>query len=155
MTPSPRQTADDLRSAALHVTTHGYTIGEYIDPSGRVCALGAIGLATGLFERVYDPAITQYDFKNTCLHSAQSRFAAAAEALAPLLPIACDDGRCHNNFPFTGGFSYVTTPEEHHELIAKDPAHVVAHFNDFICEGGDALSLLLTQAAEKIEADLP
>lgn len=153
MTPSPRQTADDLRSAARLVRTHGHATHEYVDPMGRVCAVGAIGLATGSFQRL-QLSTGFWDFGHTGLLSLgfDERTTAAADALAPLLPTVCADGRC---CPPPKGDTPYTMADEFHERIKTHPHDIVFHFNDFICEGGEELATLLDQAAEKIEADLP
>jgi hypothetical protein len=89
MTPSPLQTAQDLRRSAQLVRTHGYARYNYVAEDGTLCAM---------------------------IHK------------------------------------YV---EAYHEKLAKSPVDIVYHYNDFICEGGEELALLLIQAAEKLEADLP
>jgi hypothetical protein len=149
MTPSPLQTAQDLRRSAQLVRTHGYARYNYVAEDGTLCAMGAVGIATGLYVRIARP-YGIWDFEHAPMGTnpaGSDRLHACAEALAPLLSLDCK-GSC------TGStiHKYV---EAYHEKLAKSPVDIVYHYNDFICEGGEELALLLIQAAEKLEADLP
>lgn len=147
-TPSPEQTATDLRSAAQLVQEYGKASLDYVDPRGRVCAAGAVGLATGLFARKLDPRSGTWGVSSHSTCSSQLRFIAALSALAPLLPISPCDGSCRP-------LNSLLPLEQHHAKIASNPEDTVFHFNDYVCEGGLALTAVLVQAAEKIEANLP
>lgn len=141
--PTPAQIAQDLRDAAQAVHSYGHARHNYVAPDGTVCAVGAIGLATGWFGRVVHPDSGIWDFTSppTGLDT-RERFNASVAALAPLLPQDCG-GACTDS---PGGFD----AGYHGHMRPTDRAF---HFNDYICEGGAELALLLTQAAEKIEAD--
>lgn len=149
MTPSPLQTAQDLREAARNVRTHGYAKYNYVGPDGRLCAMGAVGIATGVYLRIPRP-YGVWDFGHIPAGAnpdGSDRLHACAAALAPLLSLDCK-GSCM----WITGHKHI---EAKHEKIAKSPIDIVYHYNDFICEGGEELATLIDQSAEKIEANLP
>lgn len=155
MTTPTLQTAADLRNAAALVTKYGKATEEYIDPQGRVCATGAVRLAVGRYSRITSDFPTErYDFRDNApghpdaeeIHHREWR---ALSALLPLLPpaSACGGACCAPESD--------ADLDRAHVKLTRNRRDAIFHYNDFICEGGEALSLLLTQAAEKIEADLP
>lgn len=129
--PSPRETADDLRACARYVR-RGWTRGQLVDELGRVCAVGAMRLATGV-------PTNAISFLNSL--GAQLRIDAMIHALAPLLPAATD----------LVSHRAQITPERRALLSAQ---HRITYFNDRICESAEELALLFIQAAEKLEAEL-
>lgn len=161
MIPSPLQTAQDLRQAAQNVRDYGHTRREYVGPAGHVCAAGAIGVATGHFIR-YTLRSGAFDFVSPPRISVEMRteksFDAAMRALSPLTPTACP-GECVTHDPNDCTHALDAPCDRadayHERLAASTSPDRVYHYNDYICEGGEELALLLTQAAEKIEADLP
>jgi hypothetical protein len=160
--PSPSlpldQTVQDLRTAAQIVAHHGYSRGEYVNHAGQVCAAGAVGIATGYMVRYYDEPTGSWDFRNIAAHGpeitseaeSKARYLQAMQALAPILPIDTCGGGCQSLGP-----DGPTLTSYHEHLRTAHPNDVVFHYNDFICEGGDELISALTEAAEKLEADLP
>jgi hypothetical protein len=134
--PSPAQTARDLRNAALVMDTLGWCVGDWIEPdTAQVCLDGALELATGaplLAEYIFGAEVIFLSGGSPTDEESLSRYAAAQEAVAALLP---------------------PCPCAHGEPL-KVPANAVVHYNDAHCTGGEEASLLLIEAAEKLEADL-
>jgi hypothetical protein len=139
MTLQQQQTARDLRTAAQVSKAAGHTTGTAVDSvTGRLCAVGALHLATGISRLITDntdqPLRDRFLLRFFPVPDA-GRLLAAARALAPQLPEPCPE--CLR--------TYRGTDSEVIRLI---------HFNDHVCRGGEELQLLFIQGAEKIEADL-
>jgi hypothetical protein len=159
------QTAQDLRAAAQAVTDYGYARFDYVSPiNGSVCAAGAIGIATSRFVRYTSDEDGVFHYREPGWIKTNSpsisRFVNATAALAPLLPTECSgdcDVVCDPNIcAHVPGEPCVSATEYHASLEAKNMGlDRVFHYNDYICAGGEELTTLLTQAAEKIETDLP
>lgn len=139
----PRQTAADLRNAALVSAAAGHNRLSLIDTlTGQLCAMGALRVAVGQEQII---ALAQPDLfgyplvfrlRPAPMGKAQApRVSAAADALAPQLPEPCSD--CQKDY------------------VGHEGDVRLIHYSDHVCTGGEELALLFVQAAEKIEADLP
>lgn len=139
-TPTPRQTATDLRTAANVLSHAGHTTGQEVsNEHGSVCLLGAIGIACqdyGIRTAHLPDGMTVFlpkpleNMSGSVMSTTEvsPRARAAIRAVASLLP----------------------APEH------RDPDYQVVYgYNDDVCTGEEEAALLLLQAAEKIEADLP
>lgn len=145
--PNPtvqREAAALLRDAAQVIGTKGHTRQTYVDnKTGNVCMEGALRVASaGYHFFTLDGKKRQHLTHGE--HFRTPAFEQAIKALIPLLPDRCtvhanpsDCGHCDTD-------------------MSLDPQESrIHHYNDFVCEGGSDASLLLTQAAEKIEGNLP
>lgn len=134
------QAAHDLRNAALVIEHAGLTRNNFMDgPAGPVCLDGALRVAVGTIN--YSTGHVQLTSQIDCLH--YGRITAALEALTPLLPDTCT---VHPD-RFECGYCFA-------DMYLPADASRVHHFNDFVCSGGEEASLLLLQAAEKLETEL-
>lgn len=151
MTDLQPQAAALLRNAALVLEHAGHATNDYVDNyTGTVCLEGALRVAAGNGLR------TIRNSTNSTNTPAPFRFGigpypdygsplyAAEEALISILP-----DRCHEHPSYTE-CGYCDSDR------VLDPSTVrIHHFNDFVCRGGEEAQLVLIQAAEKIEANLP
>jgi hypothetical protein len=132
---NPAITAADLRNAALVMDTLGLGNGAFVnDQTAAVCMDGAIRLATDC-ELLRHEADDLWTLSDTYQDS--PRRIAATMALAELLPDRCTAVH-KNRCPF--------------DLSVPDGR--VYHYSDYHCDGTEASSALLVQAAEKLEAEL-
>ncbi len=139
-----------LRNAALVMHYTGYTREEYLNNrTGAVCMEGAMQAAAGN-PLLYDAERTDilghsnpYHWVMNSVHQDSEAMTAAVEALIPLLPEKCDQHSSYNTCGYCDS-----------DLNIEPTTARIHHFNDFVCTGGEEASLLLLQAAQKLEAEL-
>ena len=157
----PAQAARDLRRSAEVIAERGHGTEELINlTDGRVCLMGAIGIATDTVravQREYDwiddgvgwvlqptfPSLSSDgDLLMSTINDAPPRVRDCAIAINRLLPSEI-------RIPTPSGVDpeYVV-PE------TEDPVTRCWTYNDAQCDGGEAAIALVIEAAEKLEADL-